>query len=91
MIYVIYGEDDFSKRERLEELRKEVGSPELLEANTTVLAGPGLKLRHLQEVCSSVPFLAERRLVVVEGFLHQFDAGRAGGRDVRSASAKAAL
>ena len=91
MIYVIYGEDDFSKRERLEELRQEIGSPELLEANTTVLAGPGLKPRHLLEVCSAVPFLAERRLVIVEGLLEQFDAGRAGGRDGRSASAKAAL
>lgn len=91
MIYVIYGEDDFSKRERLEELRHEIGSPELLEANTTAMAGPGLRLRHLQEVCSAVPFLAERRLVVVEGLLEQFDAGRAGGRDGRSAAAKAAL
>ncbi|MFH1141726.1 MAG: DNA polymerase III subunit delta [Chloroflexota bacterium] len=91
MIYVICGEDDFSKTEFLEKLRQEIGSPELLEANTTVMAGPGLRLRHLQEVCSAVPFLAERRLVVVEGLLEQFDAGRAGGRDGRSAGAKGAL
>ncbi len=91
MIYVLYGEDDFSRMESLEELRQEIGSPELLEANTTVLNGHGLNIRHLQEVCSAVPFLAERRLVVVDGLLEQFDAGRAGRRDGRSSGAKEAL
>ncbi len=91
MIYVVYGEDDFSKREFLAELRHEIGSPELWEANTTVITGTGLSLWHLQEVCSAVPFLAERRLIVVEGLLEQFDAARAGGRDGRSSVAKRAL
>ena len=91
MIYVIYGEDDFSKTEFLEELRQQIGSPELFEANTTVMAGPGLRLQHLQAVCSAVPFLAERRLVVVDGLLAQFDGGRAGGRDGRASGAKGAL
>jgi DNA polymerase-3 subunit delta len=91
MIYVLYGEDDFSRMESMEELRLEIGSPELLEANTTVLNGPGLNLRHLQDVCSAVPFLAERRLVVVDGLLGQFDTGRTGGRDGRSLAFKRAL
>ena len=91
MIYVLYGEDDFSKREFLEGLRREIGTPELLEANTTTLAGSGLSLRHLQEVCSVVPFLAERRLIIVERLLGQFDGTRADRRQMRSPPGKGPL
>ncbi len=69
VIYVLHGEDDFSQKEFLDNLRDEVGVPELLEANTSVLAGGELTLGQLRDVCSVVPFLAERRLVVVKGLL----------------------
>ena len=91
MIYLLHGEDGFSKREFLEGLRQQIGAPELLEANTTTLAGAGLSLRQLQETCSVVPFLAEHRLVIVEGLLGQFDDVGADRRRGRSAAAKEAL
>lgn len=91
MIYVLYGEDEFSKREFLETLRQQVGPAELLESNTTVLNGVGLRVRHLEEVCCAVPFLAEHRLVVVQGLLGQFDDVRIEGRDGRPSAAKEAL
>jgi len=91
MIYLLHGEDGFSKREFLEGLRQQIGTPELLEANTTTLAGVGLNLRQLQGTCSVVPFLAEHRLVIVEGLLGQFDDGGADRRRRRSAAGKEAL
>jgi len=91
MIYVLHGEDEFSKGQFLEGLRREIGPPELLEANTTTLAGTGLNLQHLQEVCSVVPFMAEHRLIIVEGLLGQFDDVRADRRRRRSSSEKGGL
>ena len=88
MIYVLHGEDDFSKRELLEELRQSIGLPELLEANSTTLAGAGLSLEHLQEVCSVVPFLAEHRFIFVEGLLGRFDDVRVDRRQGRSSRTK---
>ena len=50
MIYVLYGEDDFTRKAVLDGLRREVGPSELLDANSTVLAGTVLTLMQLQEV-----------------------------------------
>ena len=73
MIYVLHGEDDFSKKAFLNALREEIGQLELRDANTTVLEGLDLKLPHLLEVASVVPFLAERRLVIATGLLGRFE------------------
>lgn len=86
MIYVLHGEDDFSQKEFLDNLRHEVGVPELLEANTSVLAGGELTLAQLRDVCGVVPFLAERRLVVVKGLLARFDSFRHRRRSKRRSS-----
>ena len=91
MIIVLHGEDDFSKRESLEGLRQDTGPPELLEANTTTLAGAGLSREHLQEVCSVVPFLAEHRLIIVDGLLGRLDDVRVDRRQGRSSRTKDAL
>ena len=90
MIYVLHGADEFSRREFLNSLSQEIGPSESLEANTNVLAGVGLTARHIQEVCQTVPFLAEKRLVIVDGLLGQFDDVRAGRRG-RPFSARTAL
>ncbi len=73
MIYVLHGEDDFSKKAFLNALREEVGQIDIRDANTTVLEGPDLKLQRLLEVANVVPFLAERRLVIAEGLLGRFE------------------
>ena len=76
MIYVLHGEDDFSKKAFLNGLREEIGQPDVRDANTTVLEGPDLKLPHLLEVANVVPFLAERRLVIAAGLLGRFEEAR---------------
>ncbi|MFC1962577.1 DNA polymerase III subunit delta [Chloroflexota bacterium] len=74
MLYTLYGKDDFSRREFLEELKGQLGDPEALQTNTTLLEGRHLTLNQLQEVCDALPFLGERRLVLVEGLLARFEA-----------------
>jgi len=45
----------------------------LLATNTTTLDGQQLTLDQLRTVCETAPFLAERRLVIVNGLLERFE------------------
>ena len=80
MLHVLIGEDDFSVRQSLEEIKKGVGDQSALAANTTILDGQQVTLAQLQAVCNTVPFLAEKRLVVVEGLLGRFEPGSKSGK-----------
>ena len=74
MLYILTGQDDFSRAETLTEIKKGIGDPSLLAANTTILDGAQLTLEQLRSVCGTVPFLAEKRLVIIEGLLGRFEA-----------------
>ena len=69
MFYLFHGEDEFSRSETLADFKKKMGDPGLVELNTTVFDGSRVTLDELQHACGSVPFMAERRLVIVEGLL----------------------
>ena len=73
MIYLLYGEDEFSLRETLASMKQRVEPPELRDVNTTVLKGADVSYDELAATCLTVPFLAEKRLVVVEGLLATFE------------------
>jgi len=78
-LYVLLGEDDFSRRQALEEIKRGLGD-QALPANITVLDGRQVSLAQLRSVGETVPFLAEKRLVVVEGLLARFEPGGRSGR-----------
>lgn len=80
MLHVLIGDDDFSIRQALEEIKKGVGDPTALMTNTTILDGRQVTLDQLRGTCETVPFLAEKRLVVVEGLLGRFEPGGRSGR-----------
>lgn len=69
MLHVYYGADDFRSGEALAELKRSLDGDGMLSSNTSVLAGRGLKPAELTQHAMAVPFLAESRLVVVEGLL----------------------
>lgn len=73
MLYILYGEDDFSLRQALAVIKEEMGDKELLSTNTTVLQGQNLTLQQLIMTCDTLPFLAPKRLVMVEGLLSRFE------------------
>lgn len=75
MVYILWGEDEFSLTAALEKIRKSLGDKTLLEVNTTTLDGQELTLNQLKSVCDSVPFLAKKRLVIINGLLTRFDPG----------------
>ena len=66
--HLLYG-DSFLVSEALKELQSQVGLPDVLEANSHRLSGTHLDPAQLRAVSDAVPFLAQYRLVVVEGLL----------------------
>ena len=82
MIHVLHGTDEFSIDEALRELRASVGSPELREANTSIFEGATTTPGELMAAACVVPFLADRRVVVVRGLLTRLEhPPRTGGFD----------
>ncbi|HEY97194.1 MAG TPA: DNA polymerase III subunit delta [Dehalococcoidia bacterium] len=80
MLYVLIGEDDFSIRQALEEIKKTIGDDTARLTNTTVLDGRQLTIEELRNACETVPFLAEKRLIIVEGLLGRFESVARTGR-----------
>lgn len=71
MFYIFHGNDDFGVGEELASLRGRLasGDPTMGDLNTTILEGQGLTLGELRHACDTIPFLADRRLVIVHGLL----------------------
>lgn len=88
MLYVLFGADDFSLNESLEEIKKGIGDQSLLESNTTVMDGQRLTANQLREVCSALPFLAPKRLVIVKGLLERFESRGRQGRQKKKTKGK---
>lgn len=75
MLYVLTGEDDFSIFQALEEIKRNIGDRTNLAANTAVFDGQQVSIGQLRPVCEAVPFLADKRLVIIHGLLARFEAG----------------
>lgn len=74
MLHVFFGADDYSIRQALNAIKKSIGDATALMTNTTVLEGKQVTVEQLHAACETVPFLAEKRLVIVEGLLERFEA-----------------
>lgn len=68
MFYIFHGDDAHSQKETLNELLARLDDPAMLELNTTRFRGP-VNLGQLRQACDSIPFLAKRRVVIVENSL----------------------
>jgi len=73
LLYILFGQDDFSLSEVLDEIKRGMGDQSLLSASTTALDGQQMKLDQLRTTCETLPFLAEKRLVIVKGLLERFE------------------
>jgi DNA polymerase-3 subunit delta len=73
LLHILIGENDFTLRQALEEIKKSIGDPASVMSNTTILEGARVTPEQLRSACETVPFLADKRLVVVEGLLERFE------------------
>lgn len=85
MLYILYGEDDFSLKEELNRIKESLGDRELIATGTEELSGQHLTPDQLMAVCDTLPFLAPKRLVIVEGLLTRFESQE---KDKRAAKPK---
>ena len=69
MIRVLHGEDEYAKSEALAKIRESAGPAEVRDPNTTVFEGRGFKLNDVIGAAQFVPFMADRRVVIVYGVL----------------------
>lgn len=74
MIALYFGADDLQIAEAIAQLRQTIPE-DVADLNIVVLEGKRLKLQALAAACEAFPFLADKRLVLVEGALKQLKAG----------------
>ena len=67
MFYLLHGEDEYRRSLELEKMKSKLGDETALTLNTTELSGSTLTLDQLIFACDSLPFLADKRLIIVHG------------------------
>ena len=86
LLYGFYGGNDFSMKEALDGIKEKLGDREMVATNTTVFQGKDIALEQLISTCDTIPFLAPKRLVIVEGLLSLFEYTDRGKRPPRHKS-----
>jgi DNA polymerase-3 subunit delta len=71
LLYILAGPDDFSLNQSLEEIKKGLGDAATLATCTTILDGQQVTADELKQICATVPFLAEKRLVIIYGLIER--------------------
>jgi DNA polymerase-3 subunit delta len=93
-IYVLYGEDSFGRDEAVQRLKDRIRELAAGEHNLSEL-GPDTTLSALRMTADAMPFLADRRMVIVRGLLTRLtgrgSGQRRGGRGRKPAAADAAV
>lgn len=69
MFYVLHGDDTLSRDEALHKLVARLGGTDAAALNLTRLDGRSLTMDELRRHCDTLPFLTDRRLVIVKGLL----------------------
>jgi len=73
-VYLLYGDDRLSFSESIEKLQSKLGDASISALNTNRFSATKLDLAEFATICLSAPFLAERRLVILD------DANRLGSK-----------
>ena len=73
MIRVLHGNDEYAKSEALDKIRESAGPKEVRDPNTTVFDGTSFGLDEVVGAASVVPFMADRRVVIVHGILSRME------------------
>lgn len=67
--YLLHGPDEFSRRAYLDSMRRKMGDPTTAELNTVVLDGKSASAAEVLASARAIPFLSDKRLVIVDGML----------------------
>ena len=89
MFYILQGEDEFSRAEQVAAFKAKIGDETVRDFNVTVLDGRKVTLNELRYAADSIPFLADKRLVIVDGLLTRLGGGRGKAAEEGQASGAA--
>ena len=78
MFYILHGDDEFSRTEQIAAFKEKIGDATVRDLNVTALDGRKVTLGELRHAADAIPFLADKRLVVVEGLLARLSASKKG-------------
>ena len=65
VVYIFYGDDVVAINESIAELKSRIGDPSTTELNYSAIDGRSLAIEQLETAGRSLPFLADRRLTVL--------------------------
>lgn len=88
LIYVLFGSDRFTRDEQVRGLRRRMLAEPCGEYNLSVLTGDDVTIRDIRAVADTLPFMTDRRLVIVEGLLGRL-AGQTKGASRRARTTRA--
>ena len=77
MVYLLHGDNEYEISERLADFKEKVGDETVRDLNITMLDGRKTSLDEIQHAADAIPFLADKRLVIVEGLLARLAGRRA--------------
>lgn len=73
MLYIFHGPNDFARNEKIAELQASLGDASVASLNLARLNGREVNLSDIRQHADAMPFMAERRLVVVHGYLGRLE------------------
>jgi DNA polymerase-3 subunit delta len=68
VVYILRGDDREAVENHIKKFYASMGSPDMASMNTTRLEGKSITLNDLRDAALSLPFLTDRRMVIVEDF-----------------------
>ena len=73
MIKILHGENEFDISMEISKLKSSLFSPGSMDSNLTIFSDNSIEASYLKSVVSTVPFLSDYRLVVIENLLYILD------------------
>jgi DNA polymerase-3 subunit delta len=73
MFYLLHGNDEYRLSAELQGMKAKLGDPTTVDLNTTLLDGRKVSIDELAFACDAVPFLSDRRLVIVSDLAARFE------------------
>lgn len=65
-VYILYGNNEYAINEFVNKFKKKLGESASVAMNATTLDGSTISLQELTSITHAMPFLSERRLVILE-------------------------
>ncbi len=69
MFYILHGDNEFEISERVADFKQKIGDESMRDLNITTLDGRKTTLSEVQHAADAIPFLADKRLVIIDGLL----------------------